>query len=382
MKRYAYIFVTLMLVLTACNHKELCYHHPHTARVRINVDWSEFDREEPTGMTTMVFPAEGGTPHTSLGHTLDHATFDLLEGNYHTMTFNQSPSEFGSVTFRNMDNFQEAEVLANHITSRWYKGRTEGEVIATDPEWLASDSDMDNRVTEDMVNKTRHELEMDDRQYPLTEHLLTTHTPQNMVYTVHVKVRVRGIHNLRSARAALDGFAEGMKLATHQPLAGKVTHLMESWKMKQDASDPTQGYITATFQCFGFPFGHQALPEENNFRLSLLLVDNKTQLNRVFHVGDLFVEDAEDDHILYLELDWGDGLPDDNPDDPDDPDNPDNPDNPDDPDDPDNPDNPDNPDDPDDPGKLPDVKPEGGSSSGFDATVEDWGEEIEHDIKL
>jgi len=28
------------------------------------------------------------------------------------------------------------------------------------------------------------------------------------------------------------------------------------------------------------------------------------------------------------------------------------------------------------------VKPEGGSSSGFDATVEDWGEEIEHDIKL
>ena len=34
------------------------------------------------------------------------------------------------------------------------------------------------------------------------------------------------------------------------------------------------------------------------------------------------------------------------------------------------------------PDPLPDVKPEGGSSSGFDATVEDWGDEIEHEIEM
>ena len=338
MKRNIGIGLMLMLLMCACNHKELCYHHPHTGRVRINVDWSEFDREQPTGMSVMVFPAEGGQPHGSLTHTLDHATFDLPAGNYHTMTFNQSPSEFGSVSFEGMDGFGEARVMAKRISSRWYKGRSGNEVTVTDPEWIAVDSDTDNRVTEEMVEATRHEQMMENRQLPLTEHLLTTHTPRNVVYTVHVKMHLRGIHNLRSARAALDGWAEGVRLSTSQPLAGKVTHLMESWKLTQDKDDPMKGYITATFHCFGFPQGHQELPEENKFMPSLLLVDNKTQLERTFPVGNLFECDKEDNQILYLELDWGD--------------------------------------------PLPDVKPEGGSSSGFDAYVEDWGEEIEHEIEM
>ena len=29
---------------------------------------------------------------------------------------------------------------------------------------------------------------------------------------------------------------------------------------------------------------------------------------------------------------------------------------------------------------LPDVKPEGGSSGGFDATVDDWGDEVEFEV--
>ena len=34
------------------------------------------------------------------------------------------------------------------------------------------------------------------------------------------------------------------------------------------------------------------------------------------------------------------------------------------------------------PTPLPDVKPEGGSSGGFDATVDDWGEEEEIDVNM
>ena len=299
MRKMTIACMALVLMLTACTHKELCFYHPHTGRVRINVDWSEFDREQPTGMTVSVFPADGGQKYSSVGHTLDHATFDLPAGNYHTMTFNQSPSEFGSVNFQNMESFSQAEVVAKPISSRWYKGRAEGEVTVTDPEWLAVDSDVDNRVTEEMVEKNRHELMNEgSMQRSLTEHLLTTHTPQNIVYTVHTRIHIRGIHNLRSARGALDGWARGVKLAGREPLADKATHLMEEWKLTLDPSDATKGYITATFHCFGFPKGHQELPEDNKLMLSLLLVDNKTQLDRVFHVGDKFIVDPEDDHIL------------------------------------------------------------------------------------
>ena len=238
MKKYTFAYLALIgMLLNACNHKELCYHHPHTSRVRIDVDWSEFDREQPTGMMVSVYPAEGGTPYTSLEHTLSHATFDLLEGNYHTMTFNQIPSEFGSMDFKNMERFSEAEIIAIPIASRWYKTRTELEQVVTDPEWLAIDADTDNRVTEDMVKKTRHELEAGMVQSELTEHLLTTHVPQNVIYTVHVKVNMRGIHNLRSARAAMDGVSEGVKPSNRQPLSSKVTHLMENWKLTQDKND-------------------------------------------------------------------------------------------------------------------------------------------------
>ena len=65
---------------------------------------------------------------------------------------------------------------------------------------------------------------------------------------------------------------------------------------------------------------------------------NKTIVDFPFEVGHEFEKDKDGKLVLYLELD----LPD----------------------------------------PLPDVKPEGGSSSGFDATVEDWGDEIEHEIEM
>ena len=90
--------------------------------------------------------------------------------------------------------------------------------------------------------------------------------------------------------------------------------------------------------CFGLPDNHKATPQENTLNLSLLLVDNKTILDYTFHVGDQFVEDQEEHLTLHLEIDLGK--------------------------------------------PLPDVKPEGGQGGGFDATVDDWGEEIEHDVEL
>ena len=76
----------------------------------------------------------------------------------------------------------------------------------------------------------------------------------------------------------------------------------------------------------------------NIFNLSLLLVDNKTILDYKFEVGHDFEEDDTAHLTLHLEIDLGD--------------------------------------------PLPDVKPEGGEGGGFDASVSDWGEEIEHEVEL
>ena len=40
MKRLHYLFLAVMaLVLASCEHKELCYHHPHTVTIRVEFDW-------------------------------------------------------------------------------------------------------------------------------------------------------------------------------------------------------------------------------------------------------------------------------------------------------------------------------------------------------
>lgn len=327
----------VLMLLVSCNHHELCYSHPHTAKVRVNVDWSEFVEEDPTGMTVMVYPADGGKPYTVLTHTLDGASFNLPEGVYHTLAFNQSVSEFGSLEFRQMEKYDKAEVVSATQDSRWYEGRADGGRVVTQPEWIASHREEGAMVTRQMVQAMRPEGKY--RSGKDAEYVLSNLVPQNMVYTVHVRVYVEGIYNLRSARAALDGMAEGYRFAMARPSHVSATYLMEEWEMTVDKSDPTRGYIDTYLYCFGLPDGHQGTADENQFTLSVLLVDNKTVLNFPFMVGDKFEQgDTSVRLSLNLELELTD--------------------------------------------PLPDVKPEGGSGSGFDATVEDWGEEIEHDIQM
>ena len=338
MKRLSIAILSLLMTgFCSCNHKELCYHHPHTAKVRVDVDWSRFTEESPTGMTVMVYPVDGGSPRTSLTHTLTHTYFNLQAGMYHTLVFNQSDSEFGSVEFHGMESYLEARVISATETARWYTARGDGSRVAAQPEWIAADVSEGGIVSEELVEKARQEGKHQGAQ--TTEYLLASHTPRNIVYTVDVRVHIKGVYNLRSARSALDGMAEGYRFAQASPTQTVATYLMESWTLTVNPADPTLGHIDGTLYCFGLPDGHTAKADDNEFLLSLLLVDNKTVLDFPFQVGDKFIRDADGTKLrLYLELNLED--------------------------------------------PLPDVEPEGGSGSGFDATVEDWGEEIEHDIQM
>ena len=330
----------LLTLLVSCNHHELCYHHPHTAQVQVNVDWSEFVEEQPTGMTVMVYPADGSKPYSSLTHTLDHASFNLPEGMYHTLVFNQSVSEFGSLEFRQMEAYDKAEVVSSTEDSRWYEARAEGGRVVRQSEWIAIHREESKSVTRQMVEELRPEGKY--RTGDAGGYVLSNLVPHNIIYTIHVRVYIEGIYNLRSARASLGGLAEGYWLGKGKPTANKVTHLLEEWKMTLNEEDPTKGFIEAQITCFGLPDGHQGKPEENELMLSLLLVDNKTILDFPFQVGDKFEASIEEDVRLQLNLTLEVVIS----------------------------------------TPLPDVEPEGGSGSGFSATVDDWGEEEKIDISF
>lgn len=332
----------LSLAATSCDHKAICLMHPHAAPMKINVDWSDFmEKETPSGMTVIVYPHDGGAPISTKSNTISHVLVNLPMGHYNTIVFNQSETEFGSLEFRNLSSYQNAEVTTVQAPTKWYTTKDQNERIVHEPEWFGTDNHENAEVTAQMIAQSTKDFAQNNhgsRSGTKGEIDLIHLKPQNIIHTVNVSVHIKNIYNLRSARAALEGIAEGYKLGAGKRSSNQVTHLLEEWSMTTDPQDPTQGTIKAKLLCFGLPDNHKATPQENTLNLSLLLIDNKTILDYTFHVGDQFVEDQEEHLTLHLEIDLG------NP--------------------------------------LPDIEPEDDQGGGFDATVTDWGEEIEHEVEL
>ncbi len=332
-------FLLTVLLCCSCVHKDLCYHHPHDAKVRVNVDWSEFTEESPSGMSLLVYTKDGELAVNRLSSTLSHSIVDLPVGLYDAFVFNQSPDEYESVLFRGIDNYENAEVYTNIETKSWYHTKSDDEKVAKEPDWIGTDNIGGMEVTPEMLEATEREL-LQNRRALGDDFVIGTLTPENIIYTVTVKVHIKGIYNMRSARASLDGLAEGYMLGQGRVSDNEVIQLLDEWSLEIDPSDPTRGTITTKIKCFGLPGDHRGTPEENELVLTLLLVDNETKIDFPFLVGDKFEYDleAEVELSLSLELEI--------------------------------------------PETLPDVPPAGGSSSGFDATVDDWGDEENYEIEL
>lgn len=273
-------------------------------------------------MTVMVFPWSGGAPHTVLTNEITHADFSLEPGKYHVLVFNQSTTEFGTLDFLGMDSYETARAVVQHTTSRWYS-RGDDELIGVEPEWLASDKLDEFEVSGDFSEVTL--------------------TPRNVLSHIQVSVKVPSIGYLRSARGSLTGISEGFLLGQGKPLQSKVTYLLETWTKSVDENDATLGTLKASVKCFGLPETAHLDAENNKLSLSALLIDNKTQIDHQFVVGDKFQKDENSSELGYsVSLHVDVELP----------------------------------------KPLPEVKPSEGSSGGFDVTIKDWGKPEDIDMEL
>ena len=44
------VYALLAMILFSCEHKELCFHHPHVVTVRVDFDWKNAPQANPEGM--------------------------------------------------------------------------------------------------------------------------------------------------------------------------------------------------------------------------------------------------------------------------------------------------------------------------------------------
>lgn len=49
-------------LLSSCEHKDLCYDHPHRQNVEVMFDWSADPDANPATMSLYLYPEEGGDP--------------------------------------------------------------------------------------------------------------------------------------------------------------------------------------------------------------------------------------------------------------------------------------------------------------------------------
>ena len=358
MRRYISRISSLVLTLSvmiganSCEHKELCYYHPHVAPVRVNVDWSLFTMEQPTGMTAYAYTqdSKGEHLHRFITHDIDYITMELEAGFFNSIVYNQSESEYGTIEFTDLESYNDAQVKVVQTKSSWYSTKAPETKVGTEPEWFGVGRVEMVEVTEEMVEiaEKEHLAQLGDQMaraiYTKTVNEVATVVPIGVIKQIEFRIYGQGLYNLRSARGAVEGLAEGCVLSTGQTTDIPVAHTMDAWHLETEPDDPASGDIVTVLSTFGLPQGHSGTAAENKFTLNLLLVDNKTQLTYDYLIGDILAQfegmDGLDGQIqkVVVELEL--------------------------------------------PERLPDVMPVGGSGGGFDASVDDWGDEISTTIPI
>ena len=94
MYRIALMAAFVLAIATSCEQQDLNYDYANKKSVRIEVDWSQFTQETPTGMTVLIYDSGGKAVQTLRSNKLDYVNTSLLPGNYQTVVFNQGEGEF------------------------------------------------------------------------------------------------------------------------------------------------------------------------------------------------------------------------------------------------------------------------------------------------
>jgi len=334
MKRYFLapaLLPAVLLTFLSCQRRPLTEPWEISARVTVRVDWSAC-MQEPSGMTVVLYDAEGLEVDRSVSRTGEPVCFDLLPGTYTALVFSYSESEWKSLTLNDISDFSTASAC----------------LTALNPSVLSSGALAEGfTVTDGMVDAWQSEGSGTE----------VTLRPEDRVLRLEARIHFTGVHNLRSLRLDVSGMARSVRLSDGMTGPDRVTRtLSDNWSLKTDPSDATVGTVRGAVRTLGLPDGeHDPVilptrpPERNEALLTLLLRDGKTLLDTTFRVGNRFRLERTPDRLdfrktectLVLELGADTPIP------------------------------------------LPEVKPEGGSGSGFNATVVDWdrSDPVEIDIR-
>lgn len=107
MKKYIIsIIIVAATLLVGCNHKDLCYHHPHSANVRVEFDWINAPEANPEGMSVWFYSKTYGNVQRFDFAGREGGMVELLVGEYEVLCFNNDTE---AVLFRGSNAYNQHE---------------------------------------------------------------------------------------------------------------------------------------------------------------------------------------------------------------------------------------------------------------------------------
>ncbi|MCR4765285.1 MAG: DUF5119 domain-containing protein, partial [Bacteroidaceae bacterium] len=76
------ILLSLLLLVTACDRRQLEVMEPTKAQIRIDVDWLKYFGTRPNGMTVMIWGDDWERPLTSSTNNVESMKVELDPGHY------------------------------------------------------------------------------------------------------------------------------------------------------------------------------------------------------------------------------------------------------------------------------------------------------------
>ncbi len=336
----------------SCTYKELCYNHgEHSGKAPVTflLDWSHL-AEYPTGMTVRFYPTDGGKPVQYLTNDVDSVVVELPVGTYNIIAFNQSVEEYVSVTFHDMDSWDDMYIeIADAQKPDW--ARPGGNYSREPAELLVG--------TETGFAVTQYMLEAGGGT-PVTISL----KPHPVAVRTDIVARLIGIQYAGETRGTISGMAKRFYLTRNRTGSETTTIALSEWTAAADNRNDKKksGRVSTQFVSFGLPevqYTREELeawgtkseilsPQDLSLDMQILLIDRVTMVNACFNVSDRY---SFPEDIFNMMIDVGIPLKEGRT--------------------------------PlDDSASVPIELPEieSGGSGGFVIDVEDWGEDIEYDV--
>lgn len=94
MKRYIHYIIYIVITMSflaatsSCEHKDLCYHHPHSVKIIVKFDWSKAPEADPAGMCVFFYPEEGGEARRFDFKGREGGEIEITVGNYRAIAYN------------------------------------------------------------------------------------------------------------------------------------------------------------------------------------------------------------------------------------------------------------------------------------------------------